>query len=335
MTKLSIDEYFGYAYDAAWNLNTRTNNLLVQTFSVNNLNELSSANRSGTLTVAGTATEPKGGYTSWGNPAGVTNVTVNTSNAVVYLDGTFAATNFTPVNGNNTYTAIAHDTYGRWSTNSVTAYLPSSPGYTYDANGNLLSDGNRSFAYDDENQLVSVWVTNVWRSDYAYDGLNRRRIAKGYSWNGSSWLQTNEVHYVYDVNLVFQERDGNNLPLTTYTRGNDLSGTLQGAGGIGGLLARSDKMQVIPWILSINNPHPQYVLSYYYHSDGNGNVTALVQPNGYQVASYKYDPYGNMISMSGLMADANKYRFSSKEWNDNAGFIIMAGDFTTRICRGG
>ncbi len=42
----------------------------------------------------------------------------------------------------------------------------------------------------------------------------------------------------------------------TYTRGLDLSGTLEGAGGIGGLLART---------LS--------GASYYYHADGNGNVT--------------------------------------------------------------
>jgi len=39
------------SYDAAWNLNYRTNNALVQTFGVNNLNELTTAGRSGTLTV--------------------------------------------------------------------------------------------------------------------------------------------------------------------------------------------------------------------------------------------------------------------------------------------
>jgi hypothetical protein len=33
-------EKFGYAYDAAGNLNTRTNNALVQNFNVNTLNEL-------------------------------------------------------------------------------------------------------------------------------------------------------------------------------------------------------------------------------------------------------------------------------------------------------
>jgi YD repeat-containing protein len=50
-------EQFGYAYDAAGNLQSRTNNALVQAFTVNNLNELTNVTRTGTLTVAGTATE--------------------------------------------------------------------------------------------------------------------------------------------------------------------------------------------------------------------------------------------------------------------------------------
>ena len=33
-----LHEQFGYAYDAAWNLNYRTNNALTQTYAVNNLN---------------------------------------------------------------------------------------------------------------------------------------------------------------------------------------------------------------------------------------------------------------------------------------------------------
>lgn len=43
----------------------------------------------------------------------------------------------------------------------------------------------------------------------------------------------------YDGMLRIQERDGNNVPLVTYTRGKDLSGSRQGAGGIG-VLARTD-----------------------------------------------------------------------------------------------
>jgi hypothetical protein len=40
-------EQFGYAYDTAGNLNFRTNNALLQTFNVNNLNELATITRSG------------------------------------------------------------------------------------------------------------------------------------------------------------------------------------------------------------------------------------------------------------------------------------------------
>ena len=64
--------------------------------------------------------------------------------------------------------------------------------------------------------------------------------------------------------LVVQERDANNLPLVTYTRGRDLSGSLQGAGGIGGLLAMSQ----------LPNGGSQAHL--FYHADGSGNITALI-----------------------------------------------------------
>ena len=104
-------EQFGYAYDAAGNLNQRTNNALIQTFNVSNFNKLTTITNAGALTVAGTTTSP------------ATNVTVNTSNAVSYADSTFASTNQPWVNGNNTYTAIAKDAYGRINTNSVTVNL--------------------------------------------------------------------------------------------------------------------------------------------------------------------------------------------------------------------
>jgi YD repeat-containing protein len=48
-----LQEQLKYAYDAAHNLNIRTNNALVQTFNVNDLNELSNVTRTGTLTVRG------------------------------------------------------------------------------------------------------------------------------------------------------------------------------------------------------------------------------------------------------------------------------------------
>jgi RHS repeat-associated protein len=57
----------------------------------------------------------------------------------------------------------------------------------------------------------------------------------------------------------------------------------------------------------------------YYHTDGNGNVTGIVNTNGVVLARYHYDPYGNLLGMAGPLADANQYRFSSKEWHGNSG----------------
>jgi RHS repeat-associated protein len=258
------------------------------------------SHENGTLTVAGTTT------------SAATNVTVNTSNAIRYADYTFASTNQTLAEGANTFTAIAKDTYGRLDTNTINTYLPSTSTFTYDQNGNLTGDGNRSFAYDYENQLISVWVTNVWRSDFVYDGKMRRRIRREYLWQSSAWSLKSETRYVYDGNLVIQERDANNLPLVTYTRGNDLSGSMQGAGGIGGLLARTDNR-----LFAIGDPTAHA----YYHADGNGNVTCLSSTNQIVVALYLYDPYGNILSLSGPLADANLYRFSSKEFHVASGLV--------------
>jgi RHS repeat-associated protein len=310
-----LQEQFGYAYDSAWNLISRTNNALIKTFTVNDLNEITTNSLGGTYTVAGSATEPS----SSSAPNGVSSVMVNGGAANLYGDGSFAAPGFSLVDGNNTFTAIGQDTYSRLSTNTVTAYLNPHPAYSYDSNGNLTSDGQRNFAYDDENELIGIWVSNAWSNSFAYDGLQRRRIENDYAWGGSAWLKTNEICFVYDGNLVLQERNQNNLPLTTYTRGIDLSGTLQGAGGIGGLLARSDTELAAPAILFGGNGNSQYVVNSYYHNDVNGNVTSLLNQNGLPVATYEYDPFGNILSKSGPLADINKYRFSSKEWNENAG----------------
>ena len=107
---------------------------------------------------------------------------------------------------------------------------------------------------------------------------------------------------IYDGMRVVQERDGDNAPLVSYTRGTDLSGSLEGAGGIGGLLGRSHGYSSGNWIT--NN---------FYFADGNGNITYMLDGSQSTVASYRYDPFGNTISQSGTLADANVYRFSSKE----------------------
>ncbi len=45
------------------------------------------------------------------------------------------------------------------------------------------------------------------------------------------------------------------------------------------------------------------------------------------VASYRYDPFGNTISSSGTLANANVYRFSSKEIHPNSGMYYYGFRF--------
>jgi RHS repeat-associated protein len=188
----------------------------------------------------------------------------------------------------------------------------------YDSNGNLTERWDfgfkiYSYTYDEENRLTSVYYedfgTPLYESDFAYDGLGRMRArADYYNAIGSELSYVGTTYYTYDGNRVIQERDSNNVPVVSYTRGLDLSGTLEGAGGIGGLLARSSGYSSGNW-----TSHA------FYHADGNGNITYLETSAEGLAASYRYDPFGNTISKSGTLADANTYRFSSKEINIYSG----------------
>lgn len=293
------NEQLGYTYDAANNLQRRTNGALVQTFTPDAANQLGTITRNTAINPAALSTQP------------LTNASINSLPAALYGDLTFAVTNaVTLVNGVNTFIVVARNTSGVWVTNVLALNLPGTQTFQHDANGNLTNDGTRAFFYDAENQLTNITVAGAWRTHLVYDGLQRRRIRREYTWSAGAWSLTNETRYVYDGLLVLQERDANNIPLITYTRGLDLSGSLQGAGGIGGLLALSDQRS------AINAP-----ANYYYHADGNGNVTALLSGGNEIAARYLYDPFGNIVSASGPMAGFNRYGFSSKE-RHHSGLIL-------------
>jgi RHS repeat-associated protein len=191
--------------------------------------------------------------------------------------------------------------------------------YGFDPAGNLANRTNNTLVENFQVNALNELTTNTnggtltsnWMSQFSYDGKMRRRIRQEYTWNGSSWTQTNEVYYVYDGNLVVQERDINNLPTTTYTRANDFSGSLDGAGGSGGLLARTAQSYVDAPLAGHS----------FYHADANGNITMLINSEQAIVAKYLYDAFGNVLSKSGLLADANVYQFSSKEKHWISGLI--------------
>jgi RHS repeat-associated protein len=203
---------------------------------------------------------------------------------------------------------------------------------TYDANGNLVSRVYDSigpniyyYVHDAENQLIEMQTdtyytsaANRFKTGWLYDGLGRVRVRTDYNWYEpyGVWSMVENVRYIYDGRRVIQERNSGNTPTVSYTRGNDLSGSLEGAGGIGGLLGRSHGYSGGNW--STHN---------HYHADGNGNVTYLVNSSQGLAASYRYDPYGRVISWSGSLTNANVYRFSSKEVHAKSGMYYYGFRF--------
>jgi RHS repeat-associated protein len=171
------------------------------------------------------------------------------------------------------------------------------------------------FEYNYEDQCTSAGYYNYGtKSVYTYDGLGRLKRRLDYTWSGSSWYQGAEIRYYWDGWLLVQERNGT-TPVVSYTRGHDLSGSREGAGGIGGLLGRST------YASGAWGSHA------FYHADANGNVTMLLRADQTHGASYKYDPFGRTISSSGPLASANTMRFSSKEWHEAAGIYYYGYRF--------
>ena len=298
---LRAQEQWANTYDKAGNLAQRVKNQLTETFVADANDQLTSVSSTGTLTVGGTAT-----------PA-ATQVTVNGQTAALYADKTFAVPNV-PLSA-TALTAVANDGQGHSASNTIAVSLSTPTAPQYDLNGNLLTDGWRTFTYDTDNQLTGIVVTNangtITQTGFVYDGKARRRIRTEATLQAGAWVTNQTFRYLYDGQRVIQERDANNTVLVTYTRGLDLSQTLDGAGGIGGLLARTHP----------GNKH------FYYHADANGNVTAIVNQNQTLVAQYRYDPFGGLVSQSGPLAEINLYRFSSKEFHPPSGLYYYGYRF--------
>ncbi len=296
-TTLRLNENIDYGYDASGNLKGRTNNTLTQVFTSDAADQLLNITRGGTLTVVGSVA------------GAVATLGVNGTNAALYGDNTFATSNGLALHdGNNLFVTAGSNGAGALVVSTINpTRLPVSVNLTYDHDGNLLSDGLKNYTYDEIGQLASISVAHQWRTEFVYDALGRRRVAKDYGWSGGGWTKTNETRYVYDRMAILQERDGSNAVKVTYSRGLDLSGSFQGAGGIGGLLARTDASG-----------------SVYYHADQGGNITLLTDSSGDVVARYLYDPFGTVLGKWGAMADVNTMQFSSMPRHANSGLSLYA-----------
>ncbi len=68
-----------------------------------------------------------------------------------------------------------------------------------------------------------------------------------------------------------------------------------------------------------NQPREDATGAAFYCTDGNGNVSSLIDASENSKAKYRYDSFSNLISKTGPLADANLTRFSGKEYHPRSG----------------
>lgn len=192
------------------------------------------------------------------------------------------------------------DHIGSYTPNALNQYtsipgvgtLPQDP---YDANGNLVKDGVRTYDYDAENRLIKV-TEGTSISNYKYDYLGRRIEKSG------TGLTT--TRFLYDGWNLIAELNSSGTIVRRFAWGLDISGSLQGAGGVGGLLVIDD---------GVARRYPIY--------DATHNVIALYTSTGTLAAAYEYDPFGKTSAKLGTYATQNPFRFSTKYTDEETEFV--------------
>ncbi len=208
--------------------------------------------------------------------------------------------------------------------------------FVYDARGNLVEDGWFSYTWDAENRLVGVEHKSGVKAlagsgvldlvpvklRFRYDHLGRRYSKESYPWAGSGFSARpdKQTLFYYDgwnllgeacYNVAYSGSTLSSASLAEdkhYYWGLDWSGSLSGAGGVGGLVAFSRR----------NAGEPFTTLAYP-SFDGTGNVMGLYKADGTMLAQYEYSPYGKILREEGDWAAANPFRFQTKQYDDETG----------------
>ncbi|RYZ70110.1 MAG: hypothetical protein EOP09_06590, partial [Proteobacteria bacterium] len=131
---------------------------------------------------------------------------------------------------------------------------------TYDANGNLESDGSRTFTWDAKNRLKSVTVAGDTYS-WDYDGRDRRLTEKKNNVLQKEWI--------WDQADVVQERDLSGAVIKNFFN--------QGERHLSGTSTRA----------------------YVYTRDHLGSIREMVDSAGMIRARYDYDAYGAVTKLGG------------------------------------
>ncbi|MCX6856357.1 MAG: RHS repeat-associated core domain-containing protein, partial [Verrucomicrobia bacterium] len=162
------------------------------------------------------------------------------------------------------------------------------------------------------------------RLEFAYDSQSRRVRKVVKVLQGQTWSVTSDLRFVYDAwnllaELTMKPGTSNLELLRSYAWGYDLSGSEQGAGGVGGLVL------VKQLSTTVNNGQPSSTVSAPCY-DGNGNILAYLDcASGTVTQRMEYDAFGNEMTLDSVLAGNTTFsrevpfRFSTKYADSETG----------------
>jgi len=194
--------------------------------------------------------------------------------------------------------------------------------FSYDLDGNMTSDGRWNYTWDAENRLIKVesrpdTPSSSWRRiEWTYDALGRRIQQVTLIWTNNAWFVVENLKYVSDPMLfgrhIVELNGTNNTLVRSYVWGLDLSRTMDGAGGVGGLL----------WV-TLHTASGPASGTHFVCYDGNGNIVSLVcSTTGDVTGRYEYGPFGEPIRVTGPAATLNPFRFSTKRTDPTTELVL-------------
>lgn len=285
------------------------NNLRSASYTPNTLNQYTSRTVPGYVEVSGSASNTATVY--------VGNQQASRKGDFFWSEAAFDNT-LKPVWGN--VAVAAYQLSGSNPTNVASAsgyaFIPLTPEvFGYDLDGNLTNDGRWIYTWDAENRLVKMEsqpnapLGSKRKLEFAYDYQSRRTQKIVSTNNGTIYVASSTNRYIYDGWNLVSVLDSQNAPQTSFAWGTDASGSLQGAGGVGGLIA-----------MTVNSGSSSG--SYFFCYDANWNVLALANAsNGSFAGQYEYGPFGELIRANGSGVKANPFRFSTKFMDEESDLV--------------
>ncbi len=175
---------YAYAYDRAGNRTVEQIDDVPMGATYDNMNRLVSQQPSGALRLEGTVSKPAT-VTVGGKPFDVSGANRFTGSIPIVSGTTPFTVTAKDASGNTASQAFEVDSAGAAKT------------FTFDANGNMTSDGIRTFRWDAANRLIEIDHGAVILSTFAYrgDGMQATKVASGVT-----------TQHVLDASTVVEDR---------------------------------------------------------------------------------------------------------------------------------